>query len=95
MNSTYSKTKTSFYRRLYICYLIDSGINTVPSLLEITEMPRRTLQDAIAALAEMDIKCTTYGGTINRSYTISCWGPIRKQYVKENLQHIKGVLGCS
>ena len=36
-----SKTKSSFYRRLYVAHLIDSGIaNNVPALTEATGMPR-------------------------------------------------------
>ncbi|WP_166801150.1 helix-turn-helix domain-containing protein, partial [Pseudomonas aeruginosa] len=29
---TISKTKSSFYRRLYVAYLIDSGIASVPEI---------------------------------------------------------------
>lgn len=87
-----SKTKTSYYRRLYIAYLIDTGINTVPLLLETTLMPKRTLQGTILALAEIDIVCATSGGTKNRSYSIESWGAINKNYIKDNLQHIKRVL---
>ncbi len=92
MTDKYSKTKTSYYRRLYVAYLIDTGINTVPLLLENTEMPKRTLQDTILALAEIDIVCAISGGTKNRSYAIESWGAINKSYIKNNLQHIKGVL---
>ena len=48
----YSKTKTSFYRRLYIAYLIDQGFNTVPAIMGVTGMPRRTAQDTITSLKE-------------------------------------------
>ena len=92
MTDKHSKTKTSYYRRLYIAHLIDTGINTVPLLLEVTGMPKRTLQDTILALAEMDIVCAISGGTKNRSYSISEWGAINKNDIKNNLQHIKGVL---
>ena len=48
---TVSKTKTSFYRRLYVAWLIDSGTAcSVPALMEATGMPRRTAQDTLAAL---------------------------------------------
>ena len=41
-----SKTKTSFYRRLYVAWLIDSGTaDSVPALMAATGMPRRTAQD--------------------------------------------------
>ena len=53
-----SKTKSSFYRRLYVAYLIDSGLaSSVPALTEVTGMPRRTAQDTIAALADLDVVC--------------------------------------
>ena len=55
-------------------------------------MPKRTLQDTILALAEIDIVCAISGGTKNRSYSIESWGAINKSYIKNNLQHIKGVL---
>ena len=92
MIKEYSKTKTSYYRRLYIAYLIDTGVNTVPLLLNATEMHKRTLQDTILALAEIDIVCATSGGTKNRIYSIDSWGAINKGYIKNNLQHIKTVL---
>ncbi|ACH64735.1 conserved hypothetical protein (plasmid) [Aliivibrio fischeri MJ11] len=40
MKTKVSKTKTSFYRRQLVAYLIDSGVNTVPSLLDATQMPK-------------------------------------------------------
>lgn len=88
----HSKTKTSFYRRLYVAYLIDTGINTVPMLLDATRMPKRTLQDTILALSELDITCKTAGGTKNRTYSIENWGAINKDYISNNLQYVKGVL---
>jgi hypothetical protein len=92
MTDKHSKTKTSYYRRLYIAHLIDSGVNTVPLLLDSTKMHKRTLQDTILALAEMDIVCAVSGGTKNRTYSIEEWGAINRNYIKKNLQHIKGVL---
>ena len=92
MTDKHSKTKTSYYRRLYVAHLIDNGINTVPLLLETTRMPNRTLQATIFALAEMDIVCAVAGGTKNRTYSIEEWGAINKEYIKKNLQHISDVL---
>lgn len=48
---TLSKTKSSFYRRLYVAHLIEQGVASVPALIEATGMPRRTAQDTIASLA--------------------------------------------
>ena len=92
MTSKQSKTKTSYYRRLLVAYLIDTGINTPPLILEATGMPRRTLQDTIKALAELDIECVDAGGTINKSYSIKSWGAIDRTWIKNNLQHVKDVL---
>ena len=53
-----SKTKSSFYRRLYVAWLIDTQrASNVPALTEVTGMPRRTAQDTLAALADLDILC--------------------------------------
>jgi hypothetical protein len=87
-----SKTKSSFYRRLYIAYLIDTGTNTVQDLLDATNMHRRTLQDTILALAEIDILCESAGGSKNKTYSIDDWGVVDKSSVKNNLKQIKGVL---
>lgn len=88
----YSKTKTSFYRRLYVAYLIDHGINTVPAIMSATGMPRRTAQDTISALDEIDINCKFSGANKDGKYEIVGWGAINKQWIQENIQHIKHVL---
>ena len=75
-----------------MAYLIDSGINTVPSIIEATGMPRRTAQDTISALAELDIECEYVGATKDGMYIIKNWSAIKKDWIKNNLQHVKGVL---
>jgi hypothetical protein len=94
---TVSKTKTSFYRRLYVAWLIDSGSATsVPALMEATGMPRRTAQDTLAALADLDIECTFEQDDGERHnaghYAIRNWGAIDKGWIERNLAHIKSVL---
>ena len=50
-----SKTKSSFYRRLYVAWLIDSQTAaSVPALMAATGMPRRTAQDTICLLYTSD-----------------------------------------
>ena len=93
-----SKTKSSFYRRLYVAHLIDSGIaNNVPALTEATGMPRRTAQDTIAALADLDIVCEfeQLDGARNHAggYRIRDWGAIDRQWISTHLKQIKAVLG--
>ena len=92
MTPQYTKTKTSYYRRLYVAFLVDSGTNTVPSLLEATGMPRRTLQDTLKALSDLDIVIESRGGTKNASYRLNSWGAIDKDWIIRNEEHIRGVL---
>lgn len=92
MEVKHSKTKTSFLRRVYVAYLIERGVNTVPSIIEATGMPRRTAQDTIQALGELGIECLFVGGTKNGYYKIQDWGAINEIWVKNNLQHVTGVL---
>lgn len=92
-----SKTKTSFYRRLYVAWLIDSQqAASVPALMELTGMPRRTAQDTIAALGDLDIRCEfeQLDGGRNHAgcYRILEWGGIDKQWIAANLPRIKAVL---
>ncbi|MGA4322685.1 winged helix-turn-helix domain-containing protein [Ectopseudomonas hydrolytica] len=93
-----SKTRTSFYRRLYLAWLIDSGQATsVPALMAATGMPRRTAQDTLAALEELDIDCRFEQGEGERNnaghYLIHDWGPIDKRWIAAHLQQIKATLG--
>ncbi|MBC3952305.1 winged helix-turn-helix domain-containing protein [Pseudomonas folii] len=93
-----SKTKSSFYRRLYVAYLIDSELaSNVPALVDVTGMPRRTAQDTIAALADLDIECEfeQLDGARNHAgqYRIRDWGAIDKNWIAGNLAQIKAVLG--
>ncbi|WP_019341087.1 winged helix-turn-helix domain-containing protein [Stutzerimonas stutzeri] len=93
-----SKTKSSFYRRLYVAWLIDSGAATsVPALVEATGMPRRTAQDTLTALADLDIDCrfTQDDGERHNAghYQIHGWGAIDRQWIERNLAQIRSVLG--
>lgn len=93
-----SKTKSSFYRRLYVAWLIDSqAANSVPALSELTGMPRRTAQDTLAALADLDIVCEfeQQEGARNHAghYRIRDWGAIDKHWIGEHLAQIRQVLG--
>jgi len=90
--SPISKTKSSFYRRLLVAQLIDSGVNTVPAIMQETGMPRRTAQDTILALEELDIQCEFQGANKDGGYAIVDWGPINKKWLKSQLTQIKTVL---
>lgn len=92
-----SKTKSSFYRRLYVAYLIDQGVASVPALIEATGMPRRTAQDTIASLAELDIECVFTKGEGERHnigrYQIRDWGAIDQRWVATHAERLKQALG--
>ena len=95
---TVSKTKSSFYRRLYVAWLVDSGAAaSVPALVEATGMPRRTAQDTLAALADLDIDCRFIQDDGERHnaghYQIHNWGAIDRLWIERNLAQIRSVLG--
>lgn len=87
-----SKTKTSFYRRLLVAHLIDNGVNTVPAIMDETGMPRRTAQDTIEALGELDIETEFVGANKNGGYQIINWGAVNRTWVKKHLPEIKALL---
>lgn len=95
--SSPSKTRTCFYRRLYVAHLIEQGIDTVPSLMAATGMPRRTAQDTLAALEELDICCRFIPEPGQRHnvghYTVEDWGPIASEWVSANAEHLRKTLG--
>ncbi|MBR2514956.1 MAG: winged helix-turn-helix domain-containing protein [Halomonas sp.] len=92
-----SKTKSSFYRRLYVAYLIEQGVASVPALIDATGMPRRTAQDTITSLAELDIECVFKKGEGERNnighYTIKHWGAIDPRWVAANAERLGQALG--
>lgn len=84
----HSKTKTSFYRRIYVAWLISQGVNTVPKIIAATGMPRRTAQDTLAALHELAIQLANTNG----NYTVNDWGAVNQSWVETNVGHLKRVL---
>jgi hypothetical protein len=85
---SHSKTKTSFYRRIYVAWLISQGINSVPKIIAATGMPRRTAQDTLEAIHELDIEL----GNVNGTFSILSWGAVNKAWVEANVDHLKQVL---
>ena len=92
-----SKTQTSFYRRIFVAHLIAHDIASVPAIIEATGMPRRTAQDTITALAELDIVCEFQHGEGQRHnighYVIRDWGPINAHWVSDNANRLQHALG--
>lgn len=84
-----SKTQTSFLRRLLVAFLIDTGKNSVPLIMQTTGMPRRTAQDTIKALNELEINVEQF----NRGeYRINSWGAVNRNWIKNNFLHVCSVL---
>jgi len=88
-----SRTKTAFYRRLLMAHFIHNGINTVPQIMLEINIPRRTAQDSIASLKDLDIICTFKGALKDGEYVIESWGGISKHWVADNISHIREQLG--
>ena len=91
MSTELSKQKIAFMRKLYLAYLIDAEQHNLLSLNKVTSMPRRTLQDAIAALGDIGIGCAFVqdGERHNAGYYhLSDWGPIDKRWVKAHIDEI-------
>ncbi len=92
-----SKTKISFYRRLYVAYLVSRGVATVPSVMAATGMPRRTAQDTLAALGELDILCEFEQDDGARhnigAYVLRDWGPIAPDWVAAHAEALRQTLG--
>lgn len=95
LEQTISKQQKAFYRKLFIAYQIDTETHNLLSLHKLTNMPRRTLQDAIVAFSDLGIDCEfVQDGTRNNAgyYKITDWGPIKSGWVKEHLAEIEGLL---
>jgi len=92
-----SKTRSSFYRRLYVAHLVATGSASVPAITAATGMPRRTAQDTIGALGELDILCEFEPLAGERHnigvYRIRDWGPIDPDWVASHAERLRHVLG--
>lgn len=91
---SYNKSKIAFNRKLLIATLIDSNIGSVPMLVDATGMNRRTVQEVINSLSDVDITCLRVGSTKSGYYCISDWGMLDKNKTRMQLQHINDVLDC-
>lgn len=91
-----SKTKSSFYRRLYVAHLVSLGIANVPAVMAATHMPRRTAQDTLSALSELDIVCefeNSEGARHNIGvYVIRDWGPFDPGWIAVHAERLRQAL---
>ncbi|MGI2258991.1 winged helix-turn-helix domain-containing protein [Shewanella sp. GXUN23E] len=90
-----SKQHKAFLRKLYLAYLIGSEQHNLLSLQQVTGMPRRTLQDAIAAFGDIGIVVSfVQSGVRNNAgyYHIDDWGPINNDWIASRLSYMSSLL---
>jgi len=91
-NYVINKSQKAFLRKLYLAHLLDEEQHNLLSLQKLTQMPRRTLQDAIAAFVDIGIEVdfVQQGQRHNDGYyRISTWGPISSAWVNSHFEQIK------
>lgn len=91
-----SKQHKAFLRKLYLAHLMDDDRHNLLSLNKLTGMPRRTLQDAIAAFEDIGIRVEfVQEGSRNNAgyYRIVTWGPISSAWVDTHLSEIADLIG--
>ncbi|MFQ6370695.1 winged helix-turn-helix domain-containing protein [Shewanella sp. YIC-542] len=90
-----TKPQLAFLRKLYLAHLIDDQQHNLLSLHKVTGMPRRTLQDAIAAFSDIGIEVEfVQDGVRNNAghYRINTWGPVNSAWVGTHLSQIERLL---
>lgn len=95
--ATASKQQIAFYRKLFIAHQISTDKHNLLSLHKLTNMPRRTLQDAIAAFIDLGIECEfVQQGERNNVgyYRINSWGAIDSAWVSKHQAEIASVLSA-
>ncbi|MCL1036084.1 winged helix-turn-helix domain-containing protein [Shewanella corallii] len=93
-----SKQHKAFLRKLYLAYLIGREQHNLLSLQKVTGMPRRTLQDAIAAFGDVGIEVSfVQSGVRNNAgyYQIDDWGPIQSDWIAQRLPYMASLLASS
>lgn len=93
-----SKQHKAFLRKLYLAHLMDDDRHNLLSLNKLTGMPRRTLQDAIAAFEDIGIRVEfVQDGSRNNAgyYRILTWGPISSAWVDTHFEEIASIIGVA
>jgi hypothetical protein len=95
MGEPVSKQRRAYCRKLYVAHLIATGRHDLHSLEAVTGMPRRTLQDCIADLADIGILCEfVQDGPKHRHghYAIRDWGDHDAGWIGRNLARLLDAL---
>ena len=94
MSPPVSKQRRAYCRKLCVAHLIACSPHDLHALAAATGMPRRTLQDCIADLADIGIECEfVQQGPKHRHghYAIRDWGDHDPRWVAE---HFDGLLAA-
>ena len=95
MSTTVSKQRKAYARKLCVAHLIASAPHDLRALEAATGMPRRTLQDCIADLADIGIACEfVQHGPRHRHghYAIRDWGDHDPRWIADNFGRLLGEL---
>ncbi|PMG26909.1 hypothetical protein BCU94_04860 [Shewanella sp. 10N.286.52.C2] len=93
-----SKAQKAFLRKVYLAGLIEQQQHNLLSLQKQTQMPRRTLQDNIAAFTDIgiDVQFVQQGQRHNAGfYQLLDWGPINGAWVNSHFDKITLALELS
>ncbi|MBV7316487.1 helix-turn-helix domain-containing protein [Shewanella sp. NIFS-20-20] len=86
-----SKSQLAFNRKLYLAGLIANEPQNLVSLQACTNMPRRTLQDALVACKDIgiEIEFIQQGERHNAGfYRLESWGPINPLWVEAHMTEL-------
>jgi hypothetical protein len=95
MSAPVSKQRRAYCRKLCVAHLIACAPHDLHALEAATGMPRRTLQDCIADLADIGIVCDfVQQGRKHRHghYAISDWGDHDPRWIAEHFDGLLAVL---
>jgi hypothetical protein len=97
MGEAVGKQRKAYCRKLVVAHLIACERCDLHALEAATGMPRRTLQDCIADLADIGIRCEfVQDGPKHRHgyYAVRDWGDHDPRWIAQNIERLRGELGA-
>lgn len=87
-----TRTKNANHKRMLVAYLINMGVNTVPRIAVKTKLPKRTVENIIKTLSDLDIDVEYQGARKNGKYVINSWGCVNLEWIENNLTYMEGFI---
>ncbi|MCT8873751.1 winged helix-turn-helix domain-containing protein [Shewanella xiamenensis] len=88
--------ESAYYRRLLLAYIIDEhGPISTTSIVKITGWPKNTVISNISAIGDLGIGVEFVGTRRTGGYTLTSWGPIKKQWIRQRYTEITQALSGS